>query len=151
MPSKVLYKSRSDTIRNDTSLYKSNLLGFLKEIDTVLQNDILYNKAAFSIIFKVKSQDTISVFLNKNQKIVDSANLKFKIKKDGYLYFTEKTIKTWGVPGLYGRVEISRQRLGINENHDLLIESSYYSYGAVLIIIGDDRKFKASSLYKEIK
>lgn len=99
----------------------------------------------------VRDKSKISFYTLKKGFINDSVTFKYKLKKDGFLYIKDSNFEINNVPFIYGGFEINRTRLGLNKNDELIFESSYYIYGAVLVIIGDDRKYKSSSLFRKIE
>ncbi|WP_109301425.1 hypothetical protein [Aquimarina sp. AU474] len=135
-----------EIIENDTVF---NLFARLKIIDTTFRKEIAKYRNNYVVNLRVKEKNTLVCSLIKNTKIVDSTSLRYKLK-NGYLYIKNSNVTINDIPLIYGGFEIDRLRLGINKNGDLITDSSHYFIATAMIVLGDDRKFYSSSLYKQI-
>jgi hypothetical protein len=102
----------------------------------------------YSTKIEVQNGNKILISYLENDKITEEIILKFKIKKDGFLYLKNKNFKTKLIPGLCGNFEVQRTRIGLNSENNLIMNHSYFIYGAILFIIGDTRKTSFGSEYK---
>ena len=106
------------------------------------------NLENYKVGIEIQNEKIISFSLLDGEKIIDNIKLDYKIKKDGYIYLKNKNFKTKWVPGLCGNLELERTRIGINKKNNLILNNSYFIYGAVLFIIGDTKSTKFGSEYK---
>jgi hypothetical protein len=97
---------------------------------------------------EVQDEKTIAFSLLEGENVIDNIEVEYKIRKDGYLYLKNENFKTKWIPGLCGNFELNRTRIGINEENNLILNHSYFIYGAVLFIIGDTKSTEFGSEYK---
>lgn len=122
---------------------------------TTLKANNQYGNAAnienYSAKIEIRTKKIISISLLNKEKIIDSINLNYKIKKNGYIYLKNKNFKTKWIPGLCGNFELDRTRIGLTKENNLILNHSYFIYGAALFIIGDTKKTSFGTEYKRIK
>lgn len=145
--STIKFQYNPKTIIKSDSLNHNNLSKYIEKNDEENIAKTIDNEVEIKI--RTGNNNEISFYTLKNKEIIDSITFKYKIKNDGFLYLKDSNFKINNVPFLFGGFEINRRRLGLNEKGNLIFESSYYIYGAILVIIGDDRKIKRSSLFME--
>ncbi|MBS7787647.1 hypothetical protein KIH23_10090 [Flavobacterium sp. CYK-55] len=134
------------TIEKD-SINRLGLYEILKETNQELREDIKNNIESYHVKIEVKNKNTIFFALLKNEKLIDSSKMKFKLK-DGFVYLKNKNFKTFGVPIIAGNFELNRTKIGLNNSKNLILYNSYFLYGAILVIIGDTKKSNIACEYK---
>jgi len=127
---------------------------FLREIDRKILKDTLdidstkHNQVELNVL----NSRRLEVKYLEDDKVIRRRIIKIKLKKDGYLYLKNKNIGFSLIPYLFGRLDVKRTRVTINENDNLVLDVSHFRGGAVFLIIfldmGTD-KYKKS--YKRIK
>ena len=134
-------------IEND-SLNRFSLFETIKETNQELRDNINKDIKNYKVKIEIVNDKRISFSLLKNEMKIDSIEMNFKIRKDGFLYLKNNNFRTELIPILCGNFEVERTKIGINRDNNLTISNSYFLYGAILIIIGDTKKSNFSSEYK---
>lgn len=135
-----------DFVEND-SINRFPLYLTLKTNEGYKNSEIIYPENC-KVKIEVQDEKLILLSLLKDEVVVDNIKLEYKIKKNGYIYLKNKNFKTKWIPGLCGNFEMNRTRIGINGENNLILNHSYYIYGAVLFVIGNDKKTSFVSEYK---
>ncbi|MBE0392210.1 hypothetical protein HNQ02_003153 [Flavobacterium sp. 7E] len=106
------------------------------------------NGGDFKIL--VKNEKEINLEFIANNKILKSQTLKYKIKDDGFLHIKNKNTLIWGIPYLFGGVDVRKVRIALSENNDLIINDVFDSSGAFLLIFGDAKVWERTNKYKRL-
>lgn len=135
----------------NNALNRYTIFNALKELDPEFQQTVQKNPSDYSVKIKVKTNKRLTFFLQKNKNTIDSISVKYKIKKDGYVYLKNSNFKIKNVPLIYGGFKVNKVRLTLNEENNLILDHSYYTYHAALLFIGNDRTIKNCNLYTRQK
>ncbi|WP_133536991.1 hypothetical protein [Tenacibaculum caenipelagi] len=79
----------------------------------------------------------------ENGKTFQEEVVKTELKKDGYLYLKKKKLKFIGIPYLFGRFDLTKMRLSLDKNKNLILDITNHSSGAALLVV-----FLNSKTYK---
>lgn len=104
----------------------------------------------YSFKISVYDRDRIEVIYFKDSIQFKNFYIRYKFKKDGFMYLKNKNTKIMGVPYLFGGIDIKKLRLSVIDNN-LLVEEVYHSSGAVLFIFGDSKTWETINQYERIK
>jgi hypothetical protein len=58
----------------------------------------------------------------------------YLLKKDGYTYLNQKNTKSWGVPYLFGVLDVNRMRMHFDHDKNLVLDVTNFRGGAFLFI-----------------
>lgn len=61
--------------------------------------------------------------------------LKVRLKKDGYLYLKNKNVGFFGVPYIFGALDIKKSRITIGKDKYLVVDFAKHRSAAALLII----------------
>ena len=86
------------------------------------------------IEIKVMDKSKINLIFFKNEQVVFSKIMKYKLQKDGHIYLS-KRYDTWGVPFLMGVVHVNHERIGLGDENQLVMDVSNYRGGAILLLL----------------
>ena len=109
----------------------------------------IISEANFKILIKNKNEIKLEFF--KNNEIIKTQTLKYKFKEDGFLYVKNKNTLIWGIPFLFGGVDVKKVRIALTKNNNLLINNVYDSSGAYLLIFGDAKVWENTNEYQRVK
>ncbi|REG88753.1 hypothetical protein [Flavobacterium aquicola] len=104
-----------------------------------------------SLKISILSERELNLDFIKNDKTLKSQRLKYKFKKDGFLYIKNRNTLISGIPFIFGGVDVRKVRIALNENNDLLLNDVFDSSGAFLLIFGDAKVWEETNVYKRIK
>ncbi|MGK0252350.1 MAG: hypothetical protein ACI81G_001790, partial [Gammaproteobacteria bacterium] len=138
-PSKNLAKLDTDNPRTIKNYGLFNLFGIFKNLDSETINNINTSSEKYLVNFKVEKK-SIKSYLLKDNAIIDSSEVRYNLKKNGFLYLKRNSLSINLVPFIYGGWDINRSRIGLTNEGDLIYESSHYSYAAILLLFGDTDK-----------
>lgn len=127
--------------RTDSLIKKWNRKGivsgnFLNEIDRKLIKDTLHMDTlkVYKFELKILSKKRLAILYIENDSIFRQVILKYKIKKDGYVYLKNKNVQPLLIPYLCGAIDIKRMRLSLNKSNELVLDMSHHRSGAFLIV-----------------
>jgi hypothetical protein len=128
------YKSKKSIHRN-----------FFTQIDLKLKKEPnkLDSLKTYHFELNTINPKKIRITYLENGKIFHEKVVKTKLKKDGYLYLKNKKLEFIGVPYLFGRFDLTKTRLTLDENKNLILDISNLSSGAALFVV-----FLNSKTYK---
>ncbi|MBL85666.1 MAG: hypothetical protein CMO82_03285 [Winogradskyella sp.] len=126
-----------DSIKNEKVSYFNTHANFFKEIDRKLIKDTLglNNTNDYKFELKVLNPKKIKISYLKNGEIIRERDIKTKLKKDGFLYLSNKNLQFLGVPYIFGAFDIKKVRLTLSKNNDLIFDVSNIRSGAGLLIV----------------
>ncbi|WP_426432129.1 hypothetical protein ACPX19_06150 [Winogradskyella sp. HB-48] len=126
-----------DSIKNKKIPYFNTHTNFFKEIDRKLIKDTLglNNANDYKFELKILSQKKIKISYLKNGEIIRERDIKTKLKKDGFLYLSNKNLQFLGVPYIFGAFDIKKTRLTLSKNNNLIFDVSNTRSGAGLLIV----------------
>ena len=120
------YKSKESIHRN--FITETNLKSEKKAIE-------LDRLKKYHFELKAISSKKIRITYLENGKILQEKVVKTELKKDGYLYLKKKKLKFIGVPYLFGRFDLTKTRLSLDKNKNLILDISNLSSGAALFVV----------------
>jgi len=88
----------------------------------------------YIVEFEIKNSKDIEIKFLNNDQVYNSKILKYKLKKDGFLYLKNDNTKSWGVPYLFGVMDINKNRISVNEESNLVLDVANFRGGAMLLI-----------------
>lgn len=88
----------------------------------------------YLVEFEIKNSKDIEIKFLKNDQVYNSKIIKYKLKKDGFLYLKNDNTKLWGVPYLFGAMDINKNRISVNEKSNLVLDVANFRGGAMLLI-----------------
>lgn len=104
-----------------------------------------------SLKISILSERELNLDFIKNEKTLKSQRLKYKFKKDGFLYIKNSNTLISGIQFIFGGVDVRKVRIALNEDNDLLLNNVFNSSGAFLLIFGDAKVSEETNIYKRIK
>jgi len=150
------------TLQNPNPLNSKNVKGINGKYTIVAKNDSLnsYNQSIWiynnflseidrKVIFNVPKLDStktyffnlevlndnkINMIFFENEQIIRNKTLSYKLENDGYLYLKNKNIRPILIPYIAGSIDINKTRLTLDENSNLIFDSTNYRSGAFAIV-----------------
>ena len=105
----------------------------------------------YTFTLKILNTKKIEINYLKENNILGENSIKYKLKEDGYVYLKNKNFKIRGIPYLLGDFMIRRNRLTLNENNNLLFETSEFNSGGLfLLMVYPYSKMKYEKIYKRV-
>lgn len=110
---------------------------FYDEIDNNwLSKSIKINTSkSYSFILKILNFKKLKIYYIENDVVISEKEIKYKLKKDGYLYLKNKNLRFLGIPYLFGEIDLKRIRLTLNKEHNLLFELSEFESGGLFLLM----------------
>ena len=102
--------------------------------------------------FKIKiiNDNKLRIDFIKKNEIIKSQLIKYKFKKDGFLYLKNRNTIIGGIPYIFGGVDVKKVRIALNQNSDLILNDIFCSSGALFLVFGDVKVWEESNIYLRI-
>jgi len=128
-----------------------NNLTFFDEIDSRMfaKSIEIDSSKGYYFILKVTNYKKIEIDYLENETSIRQQTIKYKFKGDGYIYLKNRNFKIKGVPYLFGDFDVKKIRLTLNEEKNLLLETSeFISGGVALLMVVPTGKTKYQKIYE---
>jgi len=70
----------------------------------------------------------------ENDSIIRSNRIRYKLKKDGFVYLRHRNFKIMGIPYLFGGFDKKRNRLNLTTDNNLHFETSEFMSGGLFLL-----------------
>jgi hypothetical protein len=97
------------------------------------------------------TKNSITFIFTKDKIVLDTINLKGKIKSNGFYYLDNSKISCHGIPYLFGGCQQLKVRLALSDKDELIVNQAYESSGAFLFFIWAGQQFNTCYFFKKIK
>jgi hypothetical protein len=126
-----------DSISNAYKTQKSNYRNFFAQVDKNYKKEMIKLDSLNNYYFEIFSisPKKLRIKYLENGKVFNEKILKTELKNDGYLYFKKKNLKFVGLPYIFGRIDLTKTRLTLDENKNLILDISNLSSGAALFVV----------------
>jgi hypothetical protein len=136
--------SESDLGFRPTFFDELNFGVFVKEMK-------INSSSKYSFTIKILNTKKLKIDYFENDSIIRENIIRYRLKKDGYLYLNHKNFKIIGIPYLFGGFNKKRNRITLNKDHNLLFETSeFMSGGLFLLMVNPLSKMKYEKVYQRI-
>lgn len=114
---------------------------------------LLFNEGNFdgncidSVRIQLVTSKEVKVDYFYSAQIVKTNRYSGKIKRNGFFYPNCKNMDCRGVPVLFGGCTTDRIRLMWTKDGSLIVQRSYETFGAILIIFGSEFSFNETFLF----
>jgi hypothetical protein len=85
---------------------------------------------------------------NTNDSLLYVKNYGGEFDNRNFFHLDNKLLNCWGVPYIFGGCEHEKTRIGITEDHGLVVQHAYDDFGAILIFFGSGRSFNSVILFR---
>ena len=129
-------------IKIDTTNEKYNQYkledNFLVEIErkpfASFKNKYDEDEINYFVELEIRNPNLLEIRFLKEDKVFNSKNVKVKLKKDGYLYLKNENVKFWGIPYLFGAMDINKIRISVDKENNLVLDTTNFRGGAIFLI-----------------
>ena len=132
-----IHSSNTETTIKMYNEYKCHET-FIEEIerDAFDRSNSNYSQdsSEFMLEIEVKDENLLEFTLLKHNNLIKSKSIKFLLKDDGYLYLKNKNVKCWGIPYLFGVIDINKIRISLDSENNLLLDVTNFHGGALFLI-----------------
>lgn len=90
---------------------------------------------SYYFVLRILNSKNMEIVYLENNKSIRQQTIKCKLKVDGYLYIKNKNFKIKGIPYLFGEFGTKRNRVTLNRENNLLLETSECSSGGVAFLM----------------
>lgn len=106
----------------------------------------------FTFEIKKTKKNHLTITYKRDTIKIGTLECDYRFKKKGYIKLKTTKVKNWGIPMLFGSIQIKRFRAGLNTEKDLIIDRHFQQYGgAMIIIFGNIKSFQRRFIFKRIK
>ena len=89
----------------------------------------------YVVEFEIKNSKDIEIRFLNNDQVFNSKIITYKLKEDGFLYLKNENTKFWGIPYLFGAMDINKNRISVNKESNLILDVANFRGGAMLLIV----------------
>ena len=128
--------AKNDSLNNyNQSNWINN--NFLSEIDRKVVFNIpkLDSTKIYFFDLEILNDKKISINFLENEQIIRNETLRYKLENDGYLYLKNKNVRPLLIPYIAGSIDISKTRLTLDKNSNLIFDSTNHRSGGFAIVI----------------
>lgn len=95
----------------------------------------------------------LRMYYYENNILIKQNTLRFRLKDDGYLYLRYRNFKIIGLPYLLGGIKLKRNRITLDDDHNLVFETSEVTSGGVILLFVFNPVFKSKyeKIYQRIE
>tara|TARA_R110000868_G_C10891704_1_gene763661 strand:+ start:1180 stop:1791 length:612 start_codon:yes stop_codon:yes gene_type:complete len=127
---------------------------FYDEFNNGIFTKLLNRDSSNIYTFTLKILNTKKIEINyfENDIAIARNILRYKLKDDGYVYLKNKNFKLVGIPYVFGGFSNKRNRLTLNNDNNLLFETSEFrSGGLFLLMVNPYSKMKYEKIYERME
>jgi hypothetical protein len=142
------------SIENTNEFRSFEYHNFIRELDRSIWKDTLNIDSTKTnhLELKLINNRNLEVTHLENDNVIKKRLIKVKYKKNGFLYLKNKNVKFKMIPYILGGLDVTRTRIKITKNKDLVLDVSNFQGGAAFLFMfldwGTDRYRKT---YKRVK
>ena len=133
---KYVIVAKNDSLNSlNQSVWMYN--NFLKEIDRKVIFNVpkLDSTKTYFFDLEILNDKKISINFFENGKVIRNETLKYKLGNDGYLYLRNKNVRPLFIPYIAGSIDITKTRLTIDKDYNLILDSTNHNSGGLAIVI----------------
>lgn len=106
----------------------------------------------YSFVLDVVKYNILSIHYLENDSVIRQKNIRFRMRKDGYLYLQNMNFKIRGIPYVFGDIDKKRIRLTLNKDRDLVFETSEFNSGGMFLLsVNPISKMKYEKIFLRIE
>ncbi len=79
------------------------------------------------------SAKKLKISYYENDSVIKQNKIRYNLKDDGYLYLKQRNFKVIGFPYLLGALKLKRSRITLNNENNLLFETSEVTTGGAIL------------------
>jgi len=147
--------SRSSLVDSSSFAFSETDLGFKHTFYDELSRGMFSRRMVmdslkvYHFVLNVLNDTTIEIDYLENGISFIKKQVSYKLKDDGYAYLKNGNFKIRGIPYLFGSIDVKKIRLTLNNEQDLLFETSEFSSGGVaLLMVYPIGKMKYQKIYQ---
>lgn len=111
------------------------------------QNDSVFSKVKLNV---VDSKRINVLFLDQSGEKLYSKQIKYKIKKNGFVFLKNRNFRLVGIPFVFGEYDVNQFELGISSDNNLIINGFTKEVGGVLIVLSSGWGYSITQEYKKM-
>ena len=97
----------------------------------IFKND---DSVKYVVELEIKNTKELEFRFLTNDQVSNSKIIEYQLKEDGFLYLDNDNTKIWGIPYLFGAMDINKNRISIDESN-LILDVANFRGGAMLLIM----------------
>ena len=99
---------------------------------TIFKSD---DSVKYTVELEIKNSKEFEISFLTNDKVSNSKIIEYQLKEDGFLYLDNDNFKIWGIPYLFGSMDLNKKRISIDNESNLILDVANFRGGAILLII----------------